>query len=132
MEGKGRGENGMDTGFQYENKHYKKSFFISDTLFLKEKNEVQTMIKYSNSERDTKRKQINSLFRTIFIHNFDARPFIFRERVIFDNINQVGVQYTHKIIKNYIDQYNCSSELVAQTPQEDSQHQLKLFYHRNM
>jgi hypothetical protein len=125
-------ENELSTGVEYVNKGGKKSIFLGNTTYLNDNREVSALVKYSLSHRDFKRKQNNSLFRMIFTHNFNMRPFIFRERLVHDNINQINVQYTHKIIKNYLDEYNCSTQLVAQTPQEDSQHQLKISYVDNI
>jgi hypothetical protein len=121
-------ENELNAGLEYVHKNTKKSLFMGNTLYLNNNNEVDTLVKYSLSTRDVKRKENNSLFRAIFTHNFNTRPFLFRERLVYDNIHQVNLQYTHKIINNYLDEYNCSPQLVAQTPKQDSLHQLKASY----
>ena len=56
---------------------------------------------------------------------------IFREKLFLDPLNKINLQYSHKIIKNYIDELNSSSELKSKTPQEDSQHSVKLTYVSN-
>jgi hypothetical protein len=121
-------ENELNTGVEYVHKYKKRSFFFGDILYLGDYNELNTYYKYSRSIRDVHRRQNNNLFRILFTHNFNVRPFIFRDRLVHDNINQFNLQYTHKIIKNYFDEDKCSAESVSNTPQEDSVHQIKAWY----
>jgi hypothetical protein len=124
-------ENESCLGFEFNYKNLKKSLFMSNTTFIKD-DELQGMIKYSRSEKDADWKQVNGIFRILFTHNIKPRPFVFRERLEFDHLNQVGLQYSHKIIKNYINDFKASPQVVSNTPQEDSVHQFKVFYIQNL
>jgi hypothetical protein len=124
-------ENETSVGFEFNYNNLKKSFFMSNTTFIKE-NELQGLIKYSNSEKHSSWKQVNGIFRVIYTHNIKERPFVFRERLEYDNLHQVGMQYTHKIIKNYINEFKATPQLVSNTPQEDSVHQFKVFYNQHV
>jgi hypothetical protein len=124
-------EDELSACVEYSQKASKLSYFLSSLLFFNIGNnmmELDTKFKTSKSERDIKRKQNTSVFKAILSKNFIERPFIFRENIRFDEINKLNFQYAHKIIKNYVDEFNCSPELISKLPQEDSQHHLKLFY----
>lgn len=119
-------EDEMSAGVSYSQKASKKSFFLSKLLFFKNNYELETRFTSSFSEKDIKRQQNSKVFKVILSKSLKERPFIFRENNSFDNIFKFNVQYAHKIINNYVDEYNCSTELISKLPQEDSQHHLKL------
>jgi hypothetical protein len=124
-------EQELSTGINYSQKFSKLSYFISNLFFLKigEQNlEFITKFQVSNADKDIKRKQNSKVFKAILSKNFNERPFIFRENYNFDHINKLNLEYSHKIISNQVDEYNCSSELLSKLPLIDSQHHLKLYY----
>jgi hypothetical protein len=122
----------MSAGVEYSQKASKKSFFLSKLLFFKNNFELETKFKSSFSEKDIKRQQNSKVFKVILSKSFRERPFIFRENNSYDNLNKLNLQYAHKIINNYVDEYNCSPELISKLPQEDSQHHVKLSYLYNI
>jgi hypothetical protein len=125
-------EDEMSAGVEYSQKASKKSFFLSKLLFFKNNFELETKFKSSFSEKDIKRQQNSKVFKVILSKSFRERPFIFRENNSYDNLNKLNLQYAHKIINNYVDEYNCSPELISKLPQEDSQHHVKLSYLYNI
>jgi hypothetical protein len=128
-------EDEVSAAVEYSQKFSKFSYIFSNLTFMNVKDnllELETKFKSSKSERDVKRLQTSSAFKINLSKNFNERPFIFRENFSFDKINKLNFQYAHKIIKNYVDEFNCSSELISKLPQEDSQHNFKLFYLYNI
>ena len=124
-------ENEISSRIEYSAKTSKLSYNISNLTFLGFKEEIfelETKFKKSKSERDYKRRQTSGVFKTTLSKNFNERPFIFRENLYYDNVNKLNLQYSHKVIKNYLDEFNCSSQLISNLPLEDSQHHLKIFY----
>jgi len=90
--------------------------------------ELETKIKKSFFQPDIRRKQANNSFKATLSRNFNERPFLFREHLNFDPINKINLQYSHKTIRNKVDEFNCLPEYLAKLPIEDSQHQIKLYY----
>jgi hypothetical protein len=125
-------EDELSAGVEYSQNASKKSFFVSKLLFFNNNYELETKFKSSFSERDIKRIQNSKVYKLIISKHFRERPFIFRENVNYDNISKLNLQYSHKIVNNFIDEHNCSTELISKLPQEDSQHHLKLSYLYNI
>lgn len=125
-------EDELSTAVEYSQKASKLAYCLANHMFLKNNFELETKFKTSKSERDIKRKQTSGVFKFILSKNFLERPFIFRENFTFDELSKLNFQYAHKIINNYVDEYNCSSELISKLPQEDSQHHFKVSYLYNI
>ena len=128
-------EDEVSAGVEYSQKASKFSYFFSKLLFFNlgmQNLELEAKFKGSSSDRDIKRKQTSKVFKLILSKNFIERPFIFRENFNYDKISKLNVQYSHKLINNYVDEFNCSSELISKLPHEDSQHHLKLSYLYNI
>lgn len=125
-------EDEISTGVEYSQRNSKKSAFLSNTMYFPSSlMELETKMKLSMSDNDIKRKQSGSAFKVRLARNFNDRPFLFRDLLLFDPINKFNLQYSHKVIKNYIDDYNCSPEMFSRLPQEDSQHHFKASYVNN-
>jgi hypothetical protein len=124
-------EDEISSSFEYSAKTSKLSYNFSNLTFFafnEEIFELETKFKKSKSERDYKRRQTSGVFKTTLSKNFNERPFIFRENLYFDNVNKLNLQYSHKVIKNYLDEFNCSPGLISNLPLEDSQHNFNIFY----
>jgi hypothetical protein len=111
----------------------KNKFFysISDTFYLANNFELQALAKSSKMVYEVNRRQTNNSYKIVLSRNFNQRPFIFRENNKFDIVDKLNLQYSHKIIKNYIGE-NYSPEIYSKIPQQDSQHHFKICYLKNM
>lgn len=125
-------ETELSTGVAFGYKTSKFSYFLSNRFYLGKEWELESKIKASRSEEDIKRKLNNAVFKTTLSKNFIARPFIFREKLVLDPISKLNFQYAHKTKRSTIDEFNCSTELLSNVPQEDSQHQFKISYINNI
>ena len=125
-------EDEISSSIEYSANNSKLSYNLSNKCFLStnlgDVYELETKFKKSKSDKDIKRRQTQGVFKTILSKNFNERPFVFRENLIYDDVNKLSLQYSHKLIKNYLDEFNCSPRLISDLPLEDSQHHLKLFY----
>lgn len=124
-------EDEISSSIEYCGKTSKVSYALSNLMFfrLNEKIfELETKFKKSKSEKDIKRRETSGVFKIILSNNFNERPFIFRENMFYDNVNKLSLQYSHKVVKNYLDEFNCSPMLISNLPLEDSQHHVKLYY----
>ena len=126
-------EDEISSSIEYSGNTSKLSYNLSNMTFFSFNNqsnvfELETKFKKSKSDKDIKRRQTQGVFKTILSKNFNERPFIFRDNLYYDDVNKLSMQYSHKVIKNYLDEFNCSPFMISNLPLEDSQHHLKLFY----
>lgn len=125
-------ENNLFYGFDYNYAKSKKSFLLSNTTYFKpEYNiELDCLVKMSTSPKDVKRTQTSSVGKIILRKNFEEKSFIFRDINEIENINRINFEIGHKIISNKIDQYNCSPDIIANVPEQDSSQYLKISYEK--
>lgn len=121
-------EDEVSIGLEYGHNTNKTSFFIQNHTFLNNNFDLLGKLKSSKSEQDIKRKESSNVAKITLSKNFNERPFIFRENFQLDSLNRLNLQFSHKVIKNFIDEQNCSPELISNIPEEDSVFRLKLSY----
>jgi hypothetical protein len=106
----------------------KKSFYISNLLFLYYKYEFEAKFKVSDQNLDLRRSKQNNSIKFLLSRNFNERPFLFRENLNYDHVNKINFQYAHKFVTNRVDERNSSTEFLAKLPREDVEKHFKLFY----
>ena len=124
-------ENNLAFGFNYDYSKPKKSIFLSNTSYLNNNNlEIEAMVKMSNATKDTKRGQTTSVGKIKITKNLEEKSFIFRDINELIDINRINLEIGHKTTKNRIDQYNCSPEIIANVPEQDSNQYIKASFEK--
>ena len=121
-------ENELSAGVETLENNIKRSLFVQNTAFLK--NNYESVLKYKLSRvySDIKRKETNSSLKVILRKNLNEKPYIFREKYLFDDINRINLEIGHRVVKNYLDETQCSPFLKSNVPHQDSQYFAKIGY----